>query len=92
MLLLQLFYNVIELDCYESLLRIFSASSNNDDNAFVQDLALELIICRKRKLSHVPVSIGVADIATHRRTRSRSCFLMCLFSLGSIFINGCVQN
>ena len=92
MLLLQILYNVIELDCYESPRSIFFASSNNDDNAFVQDLALELIICRKRKLSHVPVSIGVADVATHRRTRSRSSFIMCLFSLGNIFIYGCVQN
>ena len=65
MLLLQILYNVIELDCYESPHRIFFASFNNDDNAFVQDLALELIICRKRKLSHVPVlRVEVADIAT----------------------------
>ena len=63
MLLLQLCSDVIELDCQESPRSIFFASSNNDDNAFVQDLALELIICRKGKLSHVPVLIEeVADI------------------------------
>ena len=93
MLLPQPCYNVIELDCYESPHRIFFASFNNDDNAFVQDLALELIICRKRKLSHVPVlRVEVADIATQTYQKNTKQKLLdnfiCVFSLGTIFING----